>query len=531
MRPCCSSRFRRACAWIASSVSSRFFCRPWCSVITSPRHSARKRVSSCMREKRSSSSGSKCSPCSSFSLIVLCIWPSDGDLDLAQLRAHARDVVGEVHQRAPERRHLAARCASARWTARPPRSRSGRSSPRSRAAAPRALRASPAAARRARDFLRGGGHHRHARRACPSGARTPRRPEPAIGSASTMSSPRARRSSDSGEAVDALLDLLEGLRDRAVATSSCAITRASSTWASSPRRMRPAMRALPFSVCRWRCSSAAGAWSRGRRLPAAHALAHQRDDLARLVEEDRQQVAVDVVLDLALVLAGLELRRGAAGRRQRAPARSTATGAGSATTGAGTTGGAARVTGAAGASATGAGAATTGAGGATTGAGASTAGAGISATTGASSATRPGMRRCVPSPVRRDSRRPSRSASISSRSRHRAGTAARWPRIDCTIAVERIDGAARAAQAVRVELGRQVDRVLQPFLERVRDVGDAARIRWCASVLASVCAARMKSGDHRDACGRPRARTSRAPSRRRAARPRRGRSRRARARR
>ena len=45
---------------------------------------------------------------------------------------------------------------------------------------------------------------------------------------------------------------------------SIAIILDSSTCASSPRRINPAMRALPFKVCKWRASSITGLWSAGR---------------------------------------------------------------------------------------------------------------------------------------------------------------------------------------------------------------------------------------------------------------------------
>src|ERR1700694_570097 len=55
----------------------------------------------------------------------------------------------------------------------------------------------------------------------------------------------------------------------------------------------------------------------GRVLPAAHAFAHRGNDFLRLLDEDRQEVAVDVVEDLALFLARFERLRGLDGGGNR----------------------------------------------------------------------------------------------------------------------------------------------------------------------------------------------------------------------
>ena len=255
------------------------------------------------------------------------------------------------------------------------------------------------------------------------------------------------------------------------------------------------MRALPFSVCRWRCSSAAGAWSVGASFQRAHALAHQRDDLLGLVEEDRQQVEVDVVLDLALVLAGLEglldlggaalgasaaaaARACSMGRRRRHRERR-CDGSGTSATAGGQRFGLHRCRRRFGRH-----------------------GRGLGddlgrlrrlgrlghglrdgllvATLRSASRTKPGILMCVPSPVLRDSFRPSRSARqlldhVVARERHGAAADRLHHRR------QRIDGAARGGQAARVELGREIDRVGEPLLQRVGDVGHAGRSRWCAS--------------------------------------------------
>ena len=63
IKPCCKSRFNRDCCNSAASASSRFLVSDCWSVTTSFKLSAINRVSSCMRENRSNSSGSNCSPC------------------------------------------------------------------------------------------------------------------------------------------------------------------------------------------------------------------------------------------------------------------------------------------------------------------------------------------------------------------------------------------------------------------------------------------------------------------------------------
>ena len=86
-----------------------------------------------------------------------------------------------------------------------------------------------------------------------------------------MSSPRDSRSSAS-EKRSMRSSASSNSRSGGGRLASISPTRVSSTCASSPRRMRPVMRALPFSVCRWRRRSAAGAWSAGcafqRRMPS-----------------------------------------------------------------------------------------------------------------------------------------------------------------------------------------------------------------------------------------------------------------------
>ena len=74
--------------------------------------------------------------------------------------------------------------------------------------------------------------------------------------------------------------------------------------ASSPRRIAPAIRALPLNVCSVRRSCRALPQSPGARRQPRTSLAGLRIELRRLLEEDRQHLLVDVVANVGERVAG-----------------------------------------------------------------------------------------------------------------------------------------------------------------------------------------------------------------------------------
>jgi hypothetical protein len=273
-----------------------------------------------MREKRSNSSGSNGLAVLLLRLDRALHLAFGGDLDLAKLGAHARDVLGEVAERALEVRHLALDRERAMDSS--PASFTKRSimSAFTRSSAARCSRISGGSASRSRHLLRGRRDHRD-RRGLVLLVLEDRGDRTSIGSASTMSSPRARRSSDSEKAVDALLDLLEFARGGASEASS-ALMRVSSTWASSPRRMRPVMRALPLRVCRWRTSSAGRANDRRARASSG---ARTRSPAESIPWPQSMKIGSrsrsDVVLDSALSLPASNGPHGASASAPLRPCR------------------------------------------------------------------------------------------------------------------------------------------------------------------------------------------------------------------
>ncbi len=79
--------------------------------------------------------------------------------------------------------------------------------------------------------------------------------------------------------------------------------------ASWPRRIAPAMRALPLNVCSVRRSASDRRAVAGCATPRAEVLAGLREQLRGLVEEDRQHLRVDVVANAGerIVLAVRQL--------------------------------------------------------------------------------------------------------------------------------------------------------------------------------------------------------------------------------
>ena len=79
---------------------------------------------------------------------------------------------------------------------------------------------------------------------------------------------------------------------------------------SSPRRIAPAIRALPLNVWSVRRNWRARASSRGRAAPCAQLLARLRIELGRFLEKDRQHLRVDVVANVRQrILRNLAARR------------------------------------------------------------------------------------------------------------------------------------------------------------------------------------------------------------------------------
>jgi hypothetical protein len=83
-------------------------------------------------------------------------------------------------------------------------------------------------------------------------------------------------------------------------------TRSSIECSSSPQPIAPAIRALPFSVCRARCSVRAVSALSGANAPVAQQPPMSRIRVDAFLEEQRQHLVVDFVLDPG----GAALRRG-----------------------------------------------------------------------------------------------------------------------------------------------------------------------------------------------------------------------------
>ena len=66
---------------------------------------------------------------------------------------------------------------------------------------------------------------------------------------------------------------------------------------SSPSRIAPAIRALPLNVCNVRCKACTVSRVARLRAPGAQLLAGLREEFGRFVEEDRQHLTVDVVMN------------------------------------------------------------------------------------------------------------------------------------------------------------------------------------------------------------------------------------------
>ena len=109
--------------------------------------------------------------------------------------------------------------------------------------------------------------------------------------------------------------------DGSASEPSAFSTRVSIECVSSPSAIAPHIRAEPLSVCSTRSRAWPAAALSGARAPVAQRLADGRDEFLRFLEEDRQQLRVDVVVDAARAALDRDLLDLDLGDRQAALSR------------------------------------------------------------------------------------------------------------------------------------------------------------------------------------------------------------------